>query len=234
MPMKTRIRKSLKTVKSRYAKSFEQEKFIRNFLFSIVLLIGSLIVNYFASAYATRSVSNPVSDIILSNIRVFNVDIMFVYGPFLLWICVAIFLFINPSKMPFTIKSITLFILIRAVFISLTHIGPFPINIFPGSESDIIKYFTLGGDLFFSAHTGLPFLLALIFWKSWWPRVLFIATSIFFGIIVLLGHYHYSIDVLAAFFITHSIYRMSLYLFSRDYDYFCYGSVNVSPENYAL
>jgi len=43
----------------------------------------------------------------------------------------------------------------------------------------------------------------------------FIAASIFFGVVVLLGHLHYSIDVLAAFFITYSIYRLAVLFFPR-------------------
>lgn len=218
----------------RYAAAFGQKGFIISYIVSILVLTGSLFVNYYASAYATESISNPVTDIILSNIRAFDVDGIFIYGPFVLWLCVGIFLFAYPSKVPFTLKSITIFILIRAAFISLTHIGPFPLSTVLDTGPNIIKYFTLGGDLFFSAHTGLPFLLALIFWKSWLPRVLFIVTSVFFGVIVLLGHYHYSIDVMAAFFITHSIYRMSLYIFRRDYDYFRESSAIIVTNNHDL
>jgi hypothetical protein len=42
----------------------------------------------------------------------------------------------------------------------------------------------------------------------------------FFGSVVLLGHYHYSIDVLAALFITHGVFQASCWLFARDYALF--------------
>jgi hypothetical protein len=45
----------------------------------------------------------------------------------------------------------------------------------------------------------------------------YLALTAFFGSIVLLGHYHYSIDVLAALFITHGVFQMSCWLFGRDY-----------------
>jgi hypothetical protein len=48
----------------------------------------------------------------------------------------------------------------------------------------------------------------------------YLALTAFFGSIVLLGHYHYSIDVLAALFITHVIFQMSCWLFGRDYALF--------------
>jgi len=69
----------------------------------------------------------------------------------------------------------------------------------------------------------LPFLLALIFWDEKYLRYFFIVSSIFFGAIVLLGHYHYSIDVAAAFFITYTIYHIAKKLFPRDFELFKKG-----------
>lgn len=226
--------KHWKKVVERYFSAFEEKGFGWFYLISIIVLFASLFVNYYASVYATESMSNAVTDVILSNIRIYDVDSIFVYGPFVLWICVTLFLIIHPNKVPFTLKSVTLFILIRSVFISLTHIGPFPTGVTVEAIPNLIKYFTAGGDLFFSAHTGLPFLLALIFWKHWLPRVSLIITSVFFGVIVLMGHYHYTIDVVAAFFITYSIYKMSVYLFKRDYGYFQKSSGGIIPPDHAL
>jgi hypothetical protein len=58
-------------------------------------------------------------------------------------------------------------------------------------DSMLVNKFSFGGDLFFSGHTGLPFLMALLFWENLRLRVLFIASSVFFGIIVLMGHILY-------------------------------------------
>lgn len=223
-----------KKVAERYLNAFGQKGFGWFYLISILVLFASLFVNYYASAYATESVSNSVTDIVLSNIRMYDVGGIFVYGPIILWICVAFFLAIHPNKVPFTLKSLTLFILVRAVFISLTHIGPFPVTGTPEVIPNLLKYFTSGGDLFFSAHTGMPFLLALIFWKQWLPRLLLIIASVFFGVIVLMGHYHYTIDVVAAFFITYSIYKMSVYMFKRDLGYFRKTSEAIIPNELSL
>jgi PAP2 superfamily C-terminal len=48
-------------------------------------------------------------------------------------------------------------------------------------------------------------------------RLFYLALTAFFGAVVLLGHYHYSIDVLAALFITHGVFQLSCWLFARDY-----------------
>jgi hypothetical protein len=37
-----------------------------------------------------------------------------------------------------------------------------------------------------------------------------------FGVVVLLGHLHYSIDVLSAFFISYGIYRIAEIIFHKD------------------
>lgn len=190
-------------------------EFIQSFIFSIIFLLISLYINFRAGNYATESASLPVTDIILSNIRVYDVDIFFIWGPIFLFTIIAIICIYHPKKIPFIIKNIALFTIIRSIFISLTHLGPFPTQAISESTNFISK-FTFGGDLFFSGHTGVPFLMALIFWHYKPLRYFFLAYSIFMGTVVLLGHYHYSIDVLAAFFITYTIYHMSLYLFKKD------------------
>lgn len=214
-------------LKSNYKRHFSDRSFTWSFILAFTFLIIALIINFYADMYATRSVSNSVTDIILSNIRVYDVDTFFVYGPWIMWIFVACVTISKPYQMPFIVKSIALFVIIRSVFISLTHIAPFPSQmVIPTSK--FVTNFTTGGDLFFSAHTGLPFLMAVIFWDHKILRYIFIATSIFFGIIVLLGHVHYSIDVLSAFFITFSIYHISEWLFPKDKKVFDY--VEEHPE----
>ncbi|MEI6843566.1 MAG: phosphatase PAP2-related protein [bacterium] len=180
-------------------------------------MIASFFVNFYAGTYATEKASGYVQDIVLSNIPVFDVDMIFIYGPLVLWVVVAGLCSYKPNRIPFILKSIALFIIIRSIFITLTHIGPFPDQIALGmSPTSWINKFTFGGDLFFSAHTGLPFLMSLIFWDNKFFRTLFFLTAVFFGIIVLLGHMHYSIDVLSAFFITYSIYHIALKFFKED------------------
>lgn len=197
----------------------KNKDFLIPFLFSFVLLCLSLVVNYYAGIYATERTSNFVTDIILSNIPVFDVDLSFIYGPLVMWAFLALILILRPHTAPFTLKTVSLFVVIRSFFVILTHLGPFPTRAYI-DPANIMSVFTAGNDLFFSGHTGLPFLLALIFWDSFRLRVIFFMTSVFFGIIVLLGHFHYTIDVFAAFFITYSIYRIALRAFPKDMVWF--------------
>ena len=199
----------------KWKKVLKEKEFIKSLVFSFLFLVVSLYMNFIAGTYATESASLPVTDIILSNIRVFDVDLFFVYGPIILFTIITIIILYHPKKLPFTLGSIALFTIIRSVFISLTHLGPFPTQAIT-TAGNFISKFTFGGDLFFSGHTGIPFLMALIFWQNKTLRYFFLIYSVFMGTVVLLGHYHYSIDVLAAFFITYTIFHIAEFLFQKE------------------
>lgn len=194
---------------------FKKRSFVITFSVAVFMLISACIINFYAGTYATESASSSVTDIVLSNIRIYDVDGMFKYGTLAFWGFLILLCLYDAKKFPFTVKTLSLFIIIRSIFISLTHLGPFPGQV-SFAATDIISKFSFGGDLFFSGHTGIPFLFALIFWETKKLRYLFIASSLFFGTIVLLGHFHYSIDVLAAFFITYTIYHIATIFFKDD------------------
>ena len=203
----------------RYHDFWNNRALVRSSLIGFLWLIISLFINFYSGVYATEKASNSVTDIILSNTRVYDLDGIFVWGSWLVVIFIGVLCFIRPKIMPVIFKSVALFVLIRSVFISLTHIGPFPTSIQIDPQS-FINYFVFGGDLFFSGHAGLPFLLALIFWREHKLRYVFLIISACFSIIVLLAHLHYTIDVLSAFFISYGIYHISLKLFAKDYELF--------------
>lgn len=211
----------MKELNRRYKNYFLDKTFIFSVFSGISFLILSLIMNFYAGTYATSRASNYVQDIVLSNIPVFDVDGIFIYGPLIMWLFVASITAYKPNKIPFILKSIALFVIIRSIFITMTHIGPYPDQLpLSVGANNYINKFTFGGDLFFSSHTGLPFLMAMIFQDNKTLKKIFISTSIFFGIIVLLGHLHYTIDVISAFFITYSIYHIALKFFPKDKEFF--------------
>ncbi len=179
---------------------------------SFLLFIASLFASLLAGHFATEVASNPVSDIVLSNTPALHVGNLFVYGTFLLVIFVAGISFAHPRRIPYIFLSLALLFFIRAGFVSLTHMAAFPTRAVIDFGITTKKYF-FGNDLFFSGHTGAPFMMALIFWRDVRLRLAFLAWSIFFAFVVLLGHLHYSIDVASAFFITYSIHCLSEWLF---------------------
>jgi hypothetical protein len=170
-------------------------------------------LNLMANAYATERASNYVEDIILSNTPALNVDEVFVYGTFIMILFIAAVFLYLPEYIPFAAASLGVFYLIRTCFVTLTHLGPFPDRV-ALDLGNFLQKLMGGNDMFFSGHTGSPFLLALIFWSVTPLRYAFLAWSVLFAVVVLLGHLHYTIDVLSAFFITYTIFHICEYLFS--------------------
>lgn len=188
------------------------------------LFIVSLVVMNVANIFAIKHQSSPVEDIILSNIPVFEIDTIILLLVFIVIGIVIGLLTLEPRRIPFLLKSGAVFILIRSVFITMTHLGPFPEQV-ETTTNVFLRTVGLGGtaDFFFSGHTGLPFLMGLMFWEDPRLRYLFITFSVTLGIGMLLAHLHYSIDVFAAFFITYSIYHLCLWLFPKDRELFLQG-----------
>lgn len=210
------------TIKSRYKLVWKIDKtFWINVGITILMLVFSLLINSMANHYTETHASNSVTDLILNHIPVYNVNFIFIDGMVTFWVVVVMILIQNPKWIPLSVKSIAIFVLIRSFFITLTHLGPPAHHLTLDMDHDgLIAQLTSDDDLFFSAHTGMPFLMALVFWKHKALRLFFLFCTGLFGVSVLLGHLHYSIDVFSAFFITYSIFELVKYLFPKDYALF--------------
>lgn len=197
---------------------FGNNKFILAVLLGILFLLLSLAINNYAAAYADRHASNYVTDILLDNIPVFNVNFVVNEVLCLFIYIMAFFILIKPQRLPFVLKSLALFILIRSIFITLTHIHVPPDHSYL-NPNDWLSSIAGGQDLFFSGHTGMPFLLALIFWQDKPIRYTALIGTVVFGSAMILGHLHYSIDVFSAFFITYTIFEICKKAFPQDHQW---------------
>jgi hypothetical protein len=195
---------------------FSDKRYIVSSVWGIIFLGASFFINYFAGLYATRLASNAVTDFFLNILPVFDIDWFFVYGAIVLLVLIIALIIRQPEYFPFVAKAIALFVLVRSLFMAVTHLGLIPEGI-PLPADNLIRWITFGGDLFFSGHVGMPFLVALIFWRDRTVRYVFISISVIFGIVVLLGHFHYSIDVFAAYFITYGVADMAKLFFAKDW-----------------
>ncbi len=201
-----------------YRTLFGNRAYLRSVCEGAFFLAASTIAIFAAVTYATVHASNHVTDFVLSRVGPFNVRFLFIYGTFTAFAITVGLLALRPNRLPFALKALALFLLVRSVFVALTHMAPSPID--PQQPAPFFNSIFYGSDLFFSGHTGMPFLAALAFWHIPQWRIFYLALTAFFGAVVLLGHYHYSIDVLAALFITHGIFQISCWLFARDYALF--------------
>ncbi|MEK7515331.1 MAG: phosphatase PAP2-related protein [Patescibacteria group bacterium] len=201
---------------------FSRER-LPSLLSALALLGASYAVEHFANVYAfdysQRPTSNYVGDLILDNIPVVDLSFIIIEIALIAIVLGTLFVISKPRYLLFTLKAIALFIIIRAVFISLTHVGIHPENIEPGLGlfDSIYTYLNFQTGLFFSGHAGMPFLVALIFWNNKRVRYILLSLSFIFAVAVLLAHIHYSIDVLAAPFMAYGIFKIAMYLFPQDY-----------------
>lgn len=200
-------------------KGFFTKERTRSLLVGLVLFALAIVFQFYASAYSDRVSSNFVHDIILDNIPVVNLNAIIVEGALAAIAGSIILLLVKPKYLIFSLKAAAIFIATRAVFVAATHLGIYPGQVNPdtGFFDRIYTGLGLEAGFFFSGHTGLTCLMALIFWDEKFWRYVYIILSIVFGISVLFAHVHYTIDVLAAPYMTYSIFKMSQYFFEEDY-----------------
>src|SRR3989344_7770293 len=108
----------------RYWHYAAQQEFRVSVVLGFLFLLGAFFVNFLAIHIATERASSAVTDIVLSNIPVFEVDGLFIYGTFIVGFLSAVLVLAHPKRLPFALHALTLFILIRSGFTVLTHLGP--------------------------------------------------------------------------------------------------------------
>lgn len=184
----------------------------------IIFLVTAVILNYIAGTYTTeRANVREVPDLILDILPAINAGFIFVWLYIAMNIVFILYPFIfKPGKIHHYLGSFSLFIVIRAFFVTLTHLKT-PTNAINVTFPWITDKLLFSNDLFFSGHVGLPFLGFLIFRKdNKLLSNLFLISSVIMAVTVLVMHQHYSIDVFAAFFITYTIYKIGNKLFNHQ------------------
>jgi hypothetical protein len=201
-----------------YLSAFSESHYIKSVFFAFLFFLASLYASSQAVLFTAKNVGNYTTDILLDNLPLVNTDVIFSEGALLLVVFVVILLITRPRTAAFTLKSMGLLIFTRSLFVIMTHIAPFPDHI--ATDMNHYTSMTSGADLFFSGHTAIPYMLALIFWRAPRLRVFFMACSVIAALAVLFGHLHYTIDVFAAYFITHGVYQIARSWFNKDFKRF--------------
>lgn len=221
--------KGIKGLIGRHVDLWKNNFFSLRVLFHIGFLAVGILLTYYAVDYtATYSNGNIVPDLLLDLIPRQDVGLIFFQGSFIFVLSLLGLAVLIPESIPFGLATTALFFLVRAGFLTLTHLSAPYIDSYSYINYDnqipkIIFSMTSGNDMFFSGHTGFPFVLALIFWNYKYLRYYLLLCSFIAGIAVIAGHLHYSIDVFSAFFISYGIFVISKRFFKKELAFFDQG-----------
>jgi hypothetical protein len=187
-------------------------RYLLLFFISAFFFIGSFILSQEISLRnEVQYSSTPVGDLFFDIIPKLDLSLIFIHVSILLLVWATVYMiFIEPEKIPFVLLAFSLFMIIRSACISFTHIGVPTDHIQPLTENSV---FLFQNDLFFSAHTGAPFLGALIVWKKKYIRITLLLISVLMAFTVLAMRLHYSIDIIGAYFISYGIFHLAEHIY---------------------
>jgi len=184
--------------------SFRNKTFVALALVAIILL---LLPSFFA--FIEKREGMVLQDFVLERLPASDVSIpTFI----IIWSVVLLVfyrIYQNPSIFLVVAYGFILMCIARVLTISLLPLNPPPGLI---TLKDPIANIAYGGkgifitkDLFYSGHTGNMFLFFLCL-QAKWDKIIALSASFMVGILVLIQHIHYSVDVIAAFIFTYFLY----------------------------
>jgi hypothetical protein len=157
-------------------------------------------------------------DFIINSLPAYDVSILtflIIWSMFLLFLYRAMY---NPELLLLFLWAFIFLSISRFLTIYFVPLNPpeqlIPLrdpitNIFYGRKHGFITK-----DLFYSGHTSTQFLMYLCLTKKL-DKILALTSTILVGFLVLIQHVHYSVDVIAAPFITYIVYLLSKQLVKR-------------------
>jgi len=185
-------------------KSFRNKTFVALVLVAIILI---LLPTFFA--FIEKREGMVLKDFVLDAIPAKDVSIpTFI----IIWSVVLLVfyrIYQNPRLFLLVAYGFILMCVLRMLTISLLPLNPPPGLIVLKDPIANIAYGRNGifitKDLFYSGHTGNMFLFFLCLQHKW-DKIIALTASFLVGILVMVQHIHYSIDVIAAFLFTFFIY----------------------------
>ncbi len=157
------------------------------------------------------------TDVVLQRIPARNVSVAVF---FLIWSCCLIWvirIYRDPLMLLVTLWAYNGITLVRMATIGLVSLNP-PAGLIPLADPITNLFYGrkfITHDLFFSGHMATVFLVFLCLKKKT-DRIYALFASITLGILLLIQHVHYSIDILAAPVFTYTGYRLALRFTKRE------------------
>ena len=209
--MQEKARKQV-TDQPEWKKAWDNVVFRRKIIASSILLIIIICTLPSFFAYIEQREGAYLHDLILQAIPAADVSLPTFLIIWTMSGLVIVRMLQNPDFALLMLSSFTLLCIARMVSITMVPLTPpdglirlnDPITsmVYGGKDKFITK------DLFFSGHTSNMYLMYLCLTRK--PDKYFALMATFaVGILVLVQHVHYTVDVIAAFFFTYIIYRVS-------------------------
>lgn len=192
-----------------WSKAWQERRF-RNKTFIALILVAivlTLLPTFFA--FIEKREGIVLQDFVLDAIPAMDVSIpTFI----IIWSVVLLVfyrIYQNPRLFLVVAYGFILMCILRVLTISILPLNP-PAGLIV--LKDPIANIAYGGngifitkDLFYSGHTGNMFLFFLCLERKW-DKIFALTASFLVGILVMIQHIHYSIDVITAFIFTYFIY----------------------------
>ncbi|MBU6262933.1 MAG: hypothetical protein KGO00_08050 [Bacteroidetes bacterium] len=192
-----------------WSKAWQERRFRNKTIIALLLvtIILTLLPTFFA--FIEKREGMVLQDYLLDAIPAMDVSIPTFIIIWTVVILVLYRIYQNPRLFLVVAYGFILMCLARILTISLLPLNP-PTGII--TLQDPIANIAYGGngifitkDLFYSGHTGNMFLFFLCL-EAKWDKIITLTASFLIGLLVLIQHIHYSIDVFAAFIFTYFIY----------------------------
>lgn len=200
------------TYKIDWQEAWRNPVFKKEFIVSAILLVLIVVSLPPFFEYIEQRNGTHLQDFVLEVLPAFDVSVPTFLIIWTISGLVIIRMIQNPGFALLMLSSFTLLCIARMISIALVPLNP-PIDLI--ILHDPITSLIYGGkdkfmtkDLFFSGHTSNMFLMSLCLPGKKDKYLAFVAT-IAVGMLVLIQHVHYTIDVLGAFLFTYIIYRIS-------------------------
>jgi hypothetical protein len=195
--------------KQRWAKAWKSHLFRKKLIIGFILIAVILSAFPFFFQVIEKRTGTFLNDWLLNRMPVHDVSIMIFI---LIWATSLLTLFRaiqHPGILMQFLWSYILLCVLRMITISLIALDP-PVNLLPLADPIANAFYGphfVTRDLFFSGHTATVFLMALCL-KNRTDKTLAFLASTGVGILLLVQHVHYTIDIIAAPFLTYLIYLM--------------------------
>jgi len=182
----------------------------------VVLALIFIAFPFFFQAIEARN-GYFFTDLFLQWLPAYNVSVAVF---FLIWSCCLILvfrIFKDPMMMLVTLWAYNGVTLLRMACIGLISLNP-PAGLIPLADPITNQFYGahyITHDLFFSGHTTTVFLIFLCLKKKT-DRLYALLASVILGLLLLIQHVHYTVDVLAAPVFTYAVFRLALLFTEKE------------------